>query len=310
MKAMTISPEINRLIDQIREDKTHGASELARQAVIVLKVAAEKSQADSAERLFLHVQEAGNRLMSARPSMAPTYNAIRRLLDSISADASTDLYLLKSSIMRKADELVRTSIRASAQIAGHAADLISDKDVILTHSYSSTVAMALIEAGKKHHIRVIISRSGPGRTGEKTACELGSAGIPLVFIDDTALGLYVSQAHKVLVGADRICADGGLVNGIGTYLLALAAKKAEVPFCVLCETLKFDPRLKSTQVELEEKETAEVIGPGILYGETTVKNPYFDITPFEFISGIITEDGLVKQKDLFAYLEKLTAGHY
>jgi len=99
----------------------------------------------------------------------------------------------------------------------------------------------------------------------------------------------------VWTGADRICADGALVNGVGTYLVALAAQRAELPFYALCETLKFDPRLPSTAVELEEKEAAEVAPEGSLPEGVTVRNPYFDITPADLITGIVTEEGLVKK---------------
>ena len=96
----------------------------------------------------------------------------------------------------------------------------------MTHSYSSTVAAALKAVREKHRIQVIVTRSGPSRTGERTVWEVSYFGIPVTFVDDTAMGLYISQADKVLVGADRICADGGLVNGVGTYLLAMAAQRA------------------------------------------------------------------------------------
>jgi methylthioribose-1-phosphate isomerase len=74
---------------------------------------------------------------------------------------------------------------------------------------------------------------------------------------------------------------------------------------VLCETLKFDARLKSSEVKLEEKETSEVAGPGILPERTVILNPYFDITPLEMIRGIITEDGLVRQNQVPDYIQKL-----
>jgi len=167
------------------------------------------------------------------------------------------------------------------------------------------VVSMLKAAFTKHwSIEVITTRSGPGRTGEGLAQELGLCGILVTFIDDAAVGLYLSTVNKVVVGADRICADGKVVNGIGTYQLAVVAEKAGVPVYVLCETLKFDPRLKGEEVDLEEKETGEVVEPGRLPPEGKVKNPYFDITPLELITGIVTENGLLTPEEVISYMQK------
>jgi len=118
---------------------------------------------------------------------------------------------------------------------------------------------AVLKATVTRHgdIEVIVTRSGSGRTGERIALELASCGVSLTFIDDTAVGLYLGAVSKVIVGADRVCADGMVVNGIGSYQLAVVAARAGVPFYVLCETLKFDPRVASDEVDLEEKEASQ-----------------------------------------------------
>ncbi len=125
-----------------------------------------------------------------------------------------------------------------------------------------------------------------------------------MFIDDTAAGLYISTVNKVVVGADRICADGSLVNGIGTFQLALAAGRAGIPFYVLCEALKFDRRLTGDKVDLEEKEPSEVVETGRLPPGVRVKNPYFDITPLKLITGVVTENGLLMPGEIISYMEK------
>jgi len=303
---MNINPEIVSLIDEIRNDKIHGASQLARQAVEVLKITAERSWADSVEQFLLEQREVGERLMSARPAMAPVFNIMARLLTAISEkSAEMDLPSIRRFTISGADEAIGESRQAIAQIARYGAELIAGGDRIMTHSYSSTVVAVLREAFTKYRdIEVITTRSGPGRTGERVAQELGSYGIPVTFIDDAAIGLYISTVSKVVVGADRICADGKLVNGIGTYQLALVAKMADIPFYVFCETLKFDPRLKGDEVDLEEKDTSEVVEAGRLPPEIRVKNPYFDITPLELVMGIVTENGLLTPEEVISYLEK------
>jgi len=306
MVAMNISPEIISLIDEIRNDKTHGASQLARQAASVLKVAAERSQAKSVDEFWLEQKEVGQRLMSARPAMAPVFNIIACLLDAISGKlVETDLDSVRHLAISKADEVVGDSLQAITQIAQYGSELITDGDEIMTHSYSSTVVAMLKAAFAQHrNVEVVTTRSGPGGSGEMIARELGLYGISLTFIDDTAIGLYLSTVNKVVVGADRICADGSLVNGIGSYQLALASKKANIPFYVLCETLKFDPRLSGDEVDLEEKEPSEVIEPGRLPPEVRVKNPHFDITPLELITGIVTENGLLTPGEIIRYMQE------
>ena len=293
---MNISPEIISLIDEIRNDKIHGASQLARQAAEVLKSDAERSLADTVEQFLLEQKAVGERLMSVRPVMAPVFNIVSRLLNTIAGKATeVDLGSIKRFTISTADEAVSNSLRAIAQIAEYGSELIADGDKIMTHSYSSTVMAVLKAAFAKHkNVEVITTRSGPGGTGETIARELGLYGIPVTFIDDAAMGLYLSTVNKVVVGADRVCADGKVVNDIGTYQLALAAKTAGIPFYVFCETLKFDPRLRGDEVDLEEKEPSEV----------RVKNPNFDITPLELITGIVTENGLLAPEEVIGYMKR------
>ena len=305
---MNITPEIYSLIDEIRNDKTHGASELARQAVKVLRAAAEHSQADSAEEFLVEQKEIGQRLISARPAMAPIFNIVCRLLVAKTTKAEgMDLDAIRRLAISKAGKLISDSLQAVAQIAEHGSRLIADGDRIMTHSYSSTVVATLKEAFTKHKdVEVFITRSGAGRTGEITAQELGLYGMPLTFIDDAAMGLYISTVNKVMLGADRVCADGKVVNGIGTYQLALASEKANIPLYILCETLKFDPRLSSHEIDLEEKEPSEVVEPGRLPPGIMIKNPYFDITPLELVTAVVTENGLLTAEEVISYMQRLS----
>lgn len=306
---MAISPEIISLIDEIKSDSTHGASQLARQAAGVLRIAAERSQVDSVEQFLQEQRGVGERLMSARPAMAPVFNIVSRLLKAISEKSvEMDLASIRRFTISKVDEVIEESLQAIAQIAKYGSELIANGDRIMTHSYSSTVETVLKEAFDKHEdIEITITRSGPGRTGEKIARQLGSYGIPVTFIDDVAMGLYISTVNKVMVGADRVCADGKVVNGVGTYQLALAARGASIPVYMLCETLKFAPRLKSNEVDLEEKDTSEVVEPRRLPPAVRVRNPYFDITPLELVAGIVTENGLLAPEEVISYIEKQSA---
>jgi eIF-2B alpha/beta/delta-like uncharacterized protein len=304
---MNISPEIIDLIDNIKSDKTHGASQLARQAVGVLKTAAERSQTKVASEFLIEQREVGDRLKSVRPTMAPIFNMVTRLLAAIAREgAAMDLESVRRLTISRADEAVHDSLQAVVRIARHGSELIAGGDVILTHSYSSTVVAVLQEAFTGHgNIGVIVTRSGPGGTGEQIVRELRPHGLAVTFIDDTAVGPYLPQLNKVMLGADRVCADGNIVNGVGSYQIALLSKKVNIPLYVLCDTLKFDPKMGSGEVDLEDREPYEVARRGRLPSEVTVRNPHFDVTPLELITGVVTERGLMAPAEVIDFIGEL-----
>ena len=299
---MDIREEIQVQIEAIKNNATDGASELARQAIMVMKATAETSEADNARDFLLEQKEVGKRLIAARRTMAPIPNIITRYLrEIIKEDRKDNLESTRRQAVSLADDMHRDSVNAVSKIIDSTAELIENRDVILTHSYSSTVAAAIKEiAGLKRGIKVIVTKSGTGRYGERTAQELAEDGIPVLYIDDTAIGLYISGVNKVLVGADRITADGKIINGVGTYTIAAAAKMNNIPVYVLCETLKFDFAISSSKVDLEERGNTGLIEEGVLPPEVKISNPTFDITPLDFITAIISENGVVTADKLAA----------
>jgi eIF-2B alpha/beta/delta-like uncharacterized protein len=302
---MSISESIQEKITAIKDDTTHGASQLARMALDTLQLAASEIQNEDPDRFLDEINDISNRLISIHPAMAPIYNMVKRLQANLADYRNSDTATLKKTVITLADDLIRASVKAADRIAESAVGLVQPKDTIMTHSYSSTVANALKKAYEKQRIQIIVTRSGVSRVGQRAAWELGYSGIQQTYIDDTAIGIYIKQTSKVLVGADRICADGGVVNGIGTYLMALAAFHSSVPFFVLCEKAKFDPRMKSSEIEHEDHSPLELAQPGILPEGVEIKNPYFDLTPLKFVTGIITEDGLIRPNDFSAYMDRL-----
>ena len=245
--------------------------------------------------------------MRARPAMAPIANIVNILLDAIVRKAAAmDLARIRLFTVARAEELVQDSLKAVARIAEYGAKLVADGDIVMTHSYSSTVVAMLKRAFAEHpHIEVVATRSGPGGSGEMTARELAGCGIPVTIIDDTAVGLNISRANRAVIGADRICADGKVINGVGSYLLAVAAQRAGVPFYVLCESLKFDPGLKGDEVDLEEREPP--VESGGLPPGGRARNPGFDITPLELITGVVTEKGLLSAEQVIGYVKNSPA---
>ncbi len=292
---MDIREEIEAQIKGMKTNTNDGASELARQAILVMKAAAETSEADNVRDFLLELKEVGKQLIAARRTMASIPNIITRYLrEIIKEDRKNDLEAMKRQAVSLAEDMHRNSVNAVSKIISNTAELIENKDVLLTHSYSSTVVAAIKQiAGLKRGIKVIVTKSGSGRYGERTVRELAEAGIPVMYIDDTAVGLYVSGVNKVLVGADRITADGKVINGVGTNTVAAAAKVNTIPVYVLCETLKFDFTISSSKVDLEEFGNTGLIDEGVLPPNVKISNPAFDITPLDFVTAIISENGVV-----------------
>jgi len=303
---MPICEEIARLVDEIQDDRSHGAIELARRALVILRTAAEHSQADDVDR-FLHEQRGVVQvLILVRPSMAPIRNVANRLMKALSDRAEElDMRPLRDFMASKVDEMVADTRQAVVRIARNTLDLVADGTTIMTHSYSSTVVAALQEVcSQRRDIRVVVTRSGPGRTGEETTRQLNGFGIPVTLIDDNAVAVHMPSVNILMLGADTVCADG-VVNAIGSYQLAVVGAATSVPVYVLCDSLKFDPELVREDADLENGEPTEVSEPSGLPAGVAISNPRFDFTPLELVTGIVTEDGVLSSADITAYLKDM-----
>jgi len=302
---VNLDPKIIASIDAIRLNDSHGASQLARQAAGVLKLNAELSLAESAEDFLWEQRDIASRLIAARPAMAPVANIISRIVDAGSGKAAEmGLVELKRYAASQTDAAVKASLQAVADVVRHGAALISSGDRIATCSYSSAVMATLKEAkaaGK--NFEVVVGRAGASASGEITARQLADAGIPVTFVNDTAIGLFISKVDLCFIGADRVCADGGVVNAVGSYLVALAARADDIPFYVLCETLKFDRRCSSSKADLEYKTPSQLIKAGRLPGEVKVSYPQYDITPAEMVTAIVTELGHLSPAEATSYMK-------
>jgi len=200
-------------------------------------------------------------------------------------------------------------------------ELFNDNDTIMTHCNAGAVAtvgygtaLGVIRAAKDggKNIKVIATETRPVQQGSRlTAFELKHDGIDVSLIPDTAVGYTMANdlVNGVIVGADRILRTGHVFNKIGTYQVATMAKKHNIPFYVAAPLSTFDLKSNPENVVIEQRKASEVTGIGdtkTAPDGIDVINPAFDMTPPELISGIITENGIVKSpfeksiKQLFA----------
>lgn len=293
-----------KLIQDIKEDRCHGASELARRALDGLAEYSQLLESHSANEMSSGLIQLAQDLQKTRPSMAPINNLMQLWLDSFSQSHYTSQLSVASYAQKTAQRLKWQSQQAVAAIAQYSTDLIRDRWTVMTHSNSASVR-ACYEVLSTKNIEAIVTESRPGLEGKQLAKAISSLGITTHYITDAQIGLFVPHADVVMVGADTVLADGSVVNKSGTYLLALAAKANRVPFYVCCESFKLSDLLANT-IQLERKATDELNPP--YSALISAHNIYFDITPARLITSYITEFGprltMSKMSDLAPNLKK------
>ncbi len=212
--------------------------------------------------------------------------------------------------LREAHAIAREDEEANAAIASHGLELVPEEAAILTHCNTGDLATvtggtalgvirAAFRAGRR--IRVFADETRPRFQGLRlTAWELGRAGIPVTVIPDGAAAslMRAGQVDLVIVGADRIAANGDVANKIGTYSLAVCARAHGVPFYVAAPASTFDPSCPSGEaIPIEDRDPGEVLAPAGLEAPppgARVLNPAFDVTPAALVSAIVTEKGVLR----------------
>ncbi len=276
--------KLEERIAKIRNDREHGSRWLVRETISVLYDIATQPTS-SPEESLRQLQHAGKELARARPAMAALAGAVRRIL---SAPGGTE------GMSREAAKLLEEYDSAIERITGYARPLLNG--TVMTHSLSGTV-LAVLTACLSQIERVIVLEGRPRYEGREVALALSKGGASITLITDAQADIFLPQCHAVVVGADSILANGDILNKAGTALLAWAARGHNVPFYVLCETLKISPQSWSGNLDqLEEKEATEVLEkniPGV-----SVRNFYFDRTPSRLVTSVITEQGIMGRREI------------
>jgi len=274
-----IPAEVRSIIEDMRTERVRGASWLARkgaEAYILLSRILEGEELKSA------LEEMRREIPLVNRTMASLYNLAHFI--PITGDPNL--------VRAKAEEFIRLGEEAKREIGNIGSELIDENEVVITHSFSSAVLEIFRTARSKgKNFRAILTESAPDYEGIALARELEALGIPFKIITDAQLGLFAGKATLAFVGADNVTRDGSVVNKAGTYPLALACHDNHVPFYVAAEGFKLHPKLSSEEVEIVER-------PYTRQGYR-VRNFLFDITPWKYVRGIITELGiLVPPKDI------------
>ncbi|MDH3404920.1 MAG: hypothetical protein OES32_17735 [Acidobacteriota bacterium] len=287
---MSLEELRDECVQSLRADHERGASQLARMALGYLAEAARDASITDVATLRSELDHLARDLAAARPSMAPIANLVARWRAAVAGLAADELAPARAAYVEQAQALVAQSQQAALEAARRAAARIPSGATILTHSLSSTVAEALhLLQGRA---TVIFTESRPRLEGHRLGRWLSAAEMTGQMITDAQLGHFAAQADVALVGADAVLADGAIVNKVGTYLLALAARDHELPFYVCYESFK-RTTATSEETSLEEMDPAE-LSPPELPGILT-RNVYFDVTPARLVTAWIDEDGSIEE---------------
>jgi ribose 1,5-bisphosphate isomerase len=254
---------------RLKDLRIQGAKEIALQSLLHLRGVAER---EGFGRGFWAL---ARRMEAARPTAVVLHNCLETLREE------PDLRVLDALLSRLRD--------STRRIAASGASLVRTGATVLTHCHSGEALSVLEEAwGRGRRFSVIATVTEPMHQGIRTAKQLRSRGIPVTLIPDPAMGAAAARADLVLVGADALRSrpPAGVVNKIGTSLLALAAREHRRPFVVAASALKMDRR---PRLVIEERPPAEVHRR--LAG-VRVFNPAFDVTPWGRVSRVVTEEGV------------------
>lgn len=252
-------------------------------------------------------------MSETRPTAVNLFWAIERMREALRREksATEDLDEIKAGLVEEALNIFREDIEANRALGRFGAELLADGDTVLTHCNAGALATAgdygtalgvirgAIDAGKR--IAVIADETRPFLQGLRlTAWELAKDNIPVTVITDNMAGhvMKSGKVNAVVVGADRIAANGDTANKIGTYMVAVLAKKHNIPFYVAAPISTLDLSLQSgDEIPIEErdgKEVTHIKEHQLAPDGVGVQNPAFDVTPNDLIAAIITDKGVAR----------------
>lgn len=309
--------------DAIRSMKVRGAPAIGVSAAYGMALAAYEceTQADSMDTFLECLDNAAAYLISARPTAVNLAWAVNKMLDK--ARETGDSAKIPVALAKLAQEIEKEDLEVCMRIGKHGAELLGSPATVLTHCNAGSLATAgygtalgvvraAIEAAKE--IEVYADETRPFLQGARlTAFELAEDNIPVTLITDSMAAYVMSQGiiDCVIVGADRIAANGDVANKIGTYGLAVLAREHDIPFYVAAPISTFDFGIQSgREIAIEERdgnEVAEIFGHRIVPEGIRILNPAFDVTPHGYVTAIITEQGVI-HSPCAKGLEKLLKG--
>lgn len=251
---------------------------------------------------------------TSRPTARNLFWAVERMeacfARTLQSAAPFDAPRLRGALVAEAKAILEEDIVCNRKIGAFGAELIQDGNAILTHcnagalatgGYGTALGVIRAAVGQGKNVHVFVDETRPVLQGARlTAWELMKEGIPATLITDSMAGFLMSRGKiaKIITGADRIARNGDAANKIGTYTLAVLAKEHGIPFYIAAPSSTVDSATSDgAAIPIEERDPEEVTSWGgcrVSPEGVRVFNPAFDVTPGKYITGIITETGVVR----------------
>ncbi len=308
----------DEVADAIRTMVIRGAPAIGCAAAMGVALGVQKA---SDENLDAQVEDIFDTLAATRPTAVNLFWAIERMrtLFGKLRRAGVATAAIRQRLIDEAQEVLRDDIAINKAMGRYGAALLPGGGTVMTHCNAGALATggygtalgvirAAVEGGNP--LAVMANETRPFMQGARlTVWELQQDEIPVTLLTDNMAGYMMrrGEVDAVVVGADRIAANGDVANKIGTYSIAVLAKENAIPFYVAAPLSTLDMNLESgDSIPIEERspdEVTQIHGRQIAPAETQVRNPAFDVTPNEYVSAIITERGVARAP----YLETLRA---
>lgn len=295
----------------MRRLKVRGAPAIGIAAAFGVVLGMRTSRARTFGQFRRDLQRVTRYLKQARPTAVNLFWALERIERLVMVHSQESIPSLKRLLLKEAIKITQEDKKICRRMARWGAKLVKDGDVILTHCNAGSLATAdygtalgvIYEAKKQgKRIKVYADETRPVLQGARlTTWELMQKKIDVTLICDNMAADLMKRRKidKIIVGADRIAANGDAANKIGTYNLAVLAKFHRIPFYVVAPVSSFDLSLKSgVHISIEQRdpqEVREVLGRQIAPKKVKVYNPAFDVTPHHLISAIVTEHGILRK---------------
>ena len=295
----------------IKVMQVRGAPAIGVTAAMGVALGAKSIKAKDFAEFYKEFVKICDHLSGTRPTAVNLFWAIERMKSVTDRNRNKPVDYIKDVLEKEAVKIREEDISINKAMGNYGQELIEDGDTILTHCNAGALATAgeygtalgvikvAHEKGKK--IKVYADETRPFLQGARlTAWELVKEGIPVRLITDNMAGYFMGKGEidKVIVGADRIAANGDTANKIGTYSLSILAKEHNIPFYVAAPLSTIDIKISDgSKIPIEERNSQEVThlnSKRIAPEGVEVVNPAFDVTPHKYISAIITEKGIIK----------------
>ena len=299
-----------QVADAIRTMIVRGAPAIGVAAAMGIALGVRDSKAETVAELKQDLNRICDVIGKTRPTAVNLFWAIQRMQERFERLRIRPIAQIRHELVEEARRMHAEDIAANRAMGNHGATLLPSSGGVLTHCNAGALATAgygtalgviraAVEQGKKIHVYADETR--PFLQGARlTAWELMKDGIPTTVISDNTAGAMMRQGKigAIVVGADRIAANGDVANKIGTYTVAVLAKENGIPFYVAAPISTIDMACPDgSKIPIEQRnprEVSHIAGKQMVPDGISIENPAFDVTPAKYVSAIITERGIAR----------------